>query len=190
MDTNAVNPPSPRSWGLRGQKKKRDLEALQANPLGFCGSESIRVRATLSVLRILEVPWTQFRALALPTPDQISLGPLHQLLSTMLSEWEFGETPEDHSHPLQKCTQPQPTLLDQDSAEPQWDPVLCIRDHPPRLPAQLSGLSTYQLREAAKCFRPELEKRWWRCGPKVGSEGSSEPCLRSGSPGLLRTRAG
>lgn len=56
--------------------------------------------------------------------------------------WRNSRGPQP---PFSKNAHSQTNLLDQDSAELRWDPVLSIRDHPPRLPAQLSGLSTYQL---------------------------------------------
>lgn len=124
--------------------------------------------------------------------EQSSLGPLHQLLSPMLSEWDFGETPEVHRHPLQKCTHP--NLLDQDPAEPRRDPVLQNASGTTR-PASLLSFQDSQLTGFGRQHR--ASGLGWRSAGSVVARRWAQRAAQSlacgealGQSGLLRARAG
>lgn len=127
----------------RRPERKRDLEALPANSPGSCGSESIGVQEILSVPPTLEVPWAlSHPRLAKKAAWVLCTGPSPQ--SSVHGNLEKLQR-STAIPPQKKCTHP--NLLGQDPTDHQGGsrPAISIRDHPPRLPAQLSGLSTYRL---------------------------------------------
>lgn len=69
-------------------------------------------------------------------------------------------------------------LLDRDPAEPALpalpgaSPAIRAEDRPPRLPPQLSGLSTHGLRTAGVVLWTRAERRWRQRDREVGSVGS------------------